>query len=291
MDFKIYRIFGDTNYDGKGEEVKQYLKDLDFFEAGQGLRYVINSDVEYERGVLVGSISEEFIPNSYEVNEDKSLGKLKGEPFERTIFAIDFNSRSFLLQNRRYAPKNLEPGRTLNRLTEILNDAFNTIFRAPFVPLPSLLPEGNEMFLRWFNVNKVTAIDVSNINQRGTLRENIYSEESFNQSFKKFWNEDDDSKLDVLRIRSKADGELNKNPIVLAAIHSPDVVIDKIKYYDSEEDKQITVERNKLDKFVVKDVARDEESATAFQQVINQVNENRRILRNIRSENGNEERN
>ncbi|MED1677570.1 hypothetical protein P5641_04805 [Bacillus subtilis] len=289
MDFKIYRIFGDTNYEGKEKEVQQHLKNLDFFNAGQGLRFVINSDVEYERGVLVGSISEEFIPNSYEVNEDKSLGKLQGEPYERTIFAIDFNSRSFLLQNRRYAPKNLEPGRTLNRLTEILNRAFNEVFKAPFVPLPSLLPEGNEMFLRWFKVNKVTAIDVSNINNRGSLREDIYGEESFNNSFKKFWNEDDNSKLDVLRIRSKADGELNNNPIVLAAIHSPDVVIDRIRYYDSEEDKQITVQRNKLDKFVVKDVARDEESATAFQQVINQVNENRRILRNIRTENANEE--
>ncbi len=145
------------------------------------------------------------------------------------------------------------------------------------------------MFLRWFKVNKVTAIDVSNINKRGSLSEDIYGEESLNDSFKKFWNEEDNSKLDFLRIRSKADSELNGNPIVLAAIHSPDVVIDSIRYYDSEEDKQITVQRNQLDKFVVKDVARDEESITAFQQVINQVNENRRILRNIRTENTTEE--
>ncbi len=26
MDFKIYRIFGDTNYEGKEEEIQNYLK-------------------------------------------------------------------------------------------------------------------------------------------------------------------------------------------------------------------------------------------------------------------------
>ncbi|MDO3660140.1 MULTISPECIES: hypothetical protein [unclassified Bacillus (in: firmicutes)] len=285
MDFKIYRVFEKVNYEGKEHEVQDYLNNLDFFDAGQNLKYVINSGVEYERGVLVGSISEEFIPNSYKVNEDRTLGNLEGfEPYERTIFAYDFNTNIFLVQNRKYPPKNLDPGRTLNRLTDIMNDAFRSVFNDSFTVIQTTLPEGNEMFLNWFKVNRVTEVEVSNINQRGTLREDVYAKPSLNSSLKEFWNVEDDSKMDVLKVRSTMDGELNNNPIVLAAIHSPDVIIDKIRYYDAEEDKQVTVQRSKLDKFVVKDVARDEESVTAFQQVINQVNENRRILRNIRSE-------
>ncbi|MGW6382290.1 hypothetical protein [Peribacillus butanolivorans] len=125
MDFKVFQLFEQINYEGREEEVVQYLKQLDFFDAGQTLKYVINSDVEYERGVLVGSISEEYIPNSYGVNQDRGLENLDGfEPYERTIFAFDFNSRAFLVQNRKYTPKNLDPGRTLNRLTDIFNDAF-----------------------------------------------------------------------------------------------------------------------------------------------------------------------
>ncbi|MCY8587585.1 hypothetical protein [Bacillus haynesii] len=285
MDFKIYRVFEKVNYEGKEHEVQDYLNNLDFFDAGQNLKYVINRGVEYERGVLVGSISEEFIPNSYKVNEDRTLGNLEGfEPYERTIFAYDFNTNIFLVQNRKYSPKNLDPGRTLNRLTDIMNDAFRSVFNDSFTVIQTTLPEGNEMFLNWFKVNRVTEVEVSNINQRGTLREDVYAKPSLNSSLKEFWNAEDDSKMDVLKVRSTTDGELNNNPIVLAAIHSPDVIIDKIRYYDAEEDKPVTVQRSKLDKFVVKDVARDEESATAFQQVINQVNENRRILRNIKSE-------
>ncbi|MGW6382289.1 hypothetical protein [Peribacillus butanolivorans] len=138
------------------------------------------------------------------------------------------------------------------------------------------------MFLRWFKVNRVTEVQVSNLNQRNTLREEISKDTDLNLSFKNYWNVDDDSKMDLLHLRSNTDGELNNNPIVLAAIHSPEVIIDKIRYYDNEEDKQVTVKRSKMDKFVVKDIEKDTESVTAFQQVINQVNENRRLLRNMR---------
>lgn len=285
MDFKIYRVFEKVNYSEKEHLVRDYLNNLDFFDAGQNLKYVINSGVEFEKGVLVGSISEEFIPNSYKVNEDRTLGNLEGfEPYERTIFAYDFSTNIFLVQNRKYPPKNLDPGRTLNRLTDIMNDAFRHVFNDSFTVIQTTLPEGNEMFLNWFKVNRVTEVEISNINQRGVLSEDVHSDPELNTSLKNYWNTEDNSKMDVLKVRSTSDGELNNNPIVLAAIHSPKIIIDKIRYYDGEEDKPITVKRSKLDKFVVKDVARDEESVTAFQQVINQVSENRRILRNIRSE-------
>ncbi|MFJ8069623.1 hypothetical protein ACIQZD_11835 [Peribacillus sp. NPDC096447] len=88
--------------------------------------------------------------------------------------------------------------------------------------------------------------------------------------------------MDMVHIKTTSEGELNNNPIVLAAIHSPNAIIDKIRYFDPEEDKIIGVSRSQLDKFVVNDVDKETESVTAFEQIITQVNENRRILRRLR---------
>jgi len=282
MDFKVYQLYEQVNYEGREHLLVDYLRNLDFFDGGHGLRYVINSDVELERGVLVGSISEEFIPNAFGVNNDKSLRTLEEfEPYERTIFAFDFPTRAFLVQNRKYSPKNLEPGKTLARLQAVFNDAFQQLFQSNFTIIPTVLPEDNELFLRLFNVHRVTEILVNNLNERNYLNYQISNDEQLNEQILRFWN-NDDSNMDTVHIKSTSEGELNNNPIVLAAIHSPNAIIDKIKYFDPEEDKIVTVSRNQLDKFAVNDVDKDTESVTAFEQVIAQVSQNRRLLRRMR---------
>ncbi|WP_374722641.1 hypothetical protein [Peribacillus tepidiphilus] len=65
MDFKVYQVFEDIDFAGRETELRDYLISSDFFEGDHGLNYVINNDVEFDRGVLTGTISEEFIPNSY----------------------------------------------------------------------------------------------------------------------------------------------------------------------------------------------------------------------------------
>lgn len=282
MDFKVYQLFEQINYDGREYQLVEYLRRLDFFDGGHGLKYVINSDIELDRGVIVGSISEEFIPNAYGMNEDKSLRNLEEfEPYERTIFAFDFSTRAFLVQNRKYSPRNLDPGKTLTRLQAVLSAAFQEVFQSNFNIIPTTLPEDNEMFLRLFNVHRVTEILVNNLNNRNNLDRQLSTDVQTNEALLNVWN-NDDSNMDSMHIKSTSDGELNDNPIALAAIYSPNAIIDKIRYFDPEEDKNVTVIRSKLDKFVVKDVDRDTESVTAFEQVITQVNENRRILRRLR---------
>ncbi len=282
MDFKIYQLFEQVNYQEREHQLVDYFRALDFFDAGQNLKYVINNDVELDRGVLVGSISEEFIPNAYGINEDKSLRNLEEfEPYERTIFAFDFSTRAFLVQNRKYSPRNLEPGKTLTRLQAIFNDAFQEVFENNFNIIPTTLPEDNEMFLRLFNAHRVTEIVVNKLDNRNILREQVSADSQINQAVLSIWN-NDDSHMDTVHIKSTSEGELNNNPFVLAAIHSPEAIIDKIRYFDPEEDKNVTVSRNQLDKFVVNNVDRDTESVTAFEQVIAQVSENRRVLRRLR---------
>lgn len=282
MDFKVYQLFEQINYQEREHHLVSYLRNLNFFDGGHGLRYVINNDVEMDRGVLVGSISEEFIPNAYGMNEDKTLRNLEEfEPYERTIFAFDFSTRAFLVQNRKYSPRNLEPGKTLSRLQAIFNTAFQESFESNFNIIPTVLPEDNEMFLRLFNVHRVTEIVVNKLHERNIVYFEISANEQLNNALLEYWN-NDDSNLDTVHIRSTSEGELNNNPIVLLAIHSPNAIIDKIRYFDPEEDKIVSVSRSKLDKFVVNDIDKDTESVTAFEQVIAQVSANRRILRRLR---------
>lgn len=282
MDFKVFQLFEQINYENREHLLANYLRELDFFDAGQNLRYLVNNDVEVDRGVLVGSLSEEFIPNAYGINEDKSIRNLdEFEPYERTLFAFDFSSRAFLVQNRKYSPKNLDPGKTLTRIQAILNNAFQEVFKSNFNIIPTVLPEDNELFLRLFNVHRVTEILVNKLNERNQLEAQVTEDNVFNQQFVNYWN-NDDSHMDMVHIKTTSEGELNNNPIVLAAIHSPNAIIDKIRYFDPEEDKIIGVSRSQLDKFVVNDVDKETESVTAFEQIITQVNENRRILRRLR---------
>lgn len=282
MDFKVFQLFEQINYENREHLLANYLRELDFFDAGQNLRYLINNDVEVDRGVLVGSLSEEFIPNAYGINEDKSIRNLdEFEPYERTLFAFDFSTRAFLVQNRKYSPKNLDPGKTLTRIQAILNNAFQEVLESNFNIIPTVLPEDNELFLRLFNVHRVTEILVNKLNERNQLEAQVAEDIAFNQQFVNYWN-NDDSHMDMVHIKTTSEGELNNNPIVLAAIHSPNAIIDKIRYFDPEEDKIIGVSRSQLDKFVVNDVDKETESVTAFEQIITQVNENRRILRRLR---------
>ncbi|MED5101061.1 hypothetical protein P9858_13125 [Niallia circulans] len=284
MDFKVYQIFQNIDFDGREEELKNYLVNSDFFEGDYGLNYVINNDVELENGVLTGTISEEFIPDSYSVNEDKAISVMDDiEPYERTFFALDFNTRAFLVQNRKYSPTNLKPGKTLSRLDEIFSDAFREIFDSGFTLIPVLLPEGNDLFITLFNNHRVVELKVSNLNERLAFNDDTdLSDDDFEDgAIKRLWNEDE-SQMDSITLKTTSEGDLNENIIAIAAIHSENVIIDRIKYYDPEEDGFITTKRSSFDKFPVPTIDKNVESVTAFQAIINVISNNRRILRRMR---------
>ncbi|PFN89244.1 hypothetical protein [Bacillus thuringiensis] len=281
MDFKVYQIYQHINYEGRERELRDYLIQTGFFDAGHGLTYLINNDVEFDEGVITGTISEEFIPNSFGVNDDKSIRFMdEYEPFERTFFAYDFETRAFLVQNRRYSPTNLNPGRTFTRLEEIFTDAFNTVFESGFTPVPVLLPEGNELFIRLFTVHRVVELKVKQMAGRGFIGE-VSEDETENEIIQRIWNEDD-SHMDMIHLKTTAEGDLNDNVLAFAAMNAPNVVIDKIKYYDPEEDGFVTKNRSSMDKFPINNIDKDTESITAFQVIINTIHENRGILRRMR---------
>lgn len=284
MDFKVYQLFEEINYTGKENDLRDYLVNSDFFEGDHGLNYVVNNDVELSNGILTGTISEEFIPNSYSVDDNKSISVMDDiEPYERTFFAYDFNTRAFLVQNRRYSPTNLKPGKTLNRLIEIFGDAFANVFNSGFTLIPVLLPEGNDLFITLFSNHRVVELKVVNLNERTTFRDDVElsEDEEENRAIIKLWNEDQ-SLMDSITLKSTAEGDLNDNIFAHAALSSPNAIIDKIKYFDPEEDGFVTKTRSSFDKFPIPNLDRNVESITAFQTIINEINQNRPILRRMR---------
>lgn len=283
MNFKIFQLYDQLDFDHDAlSRIVHYLRNLDRLDAGQGLDYLINGDIEHQDGILVGSISEEYVPNTNEVNEDKVLEPVQGiEPYERTIFAFDFYTRNLLIQNRKYSPVNLNPERTSNRLIDILNGAFQSVFNSNFTVIATLIPDDNELFNSVFNTSRVTEVQFSNLNRRRQCEAEISNDLEVNNGILNYWN-NDNSQLESMLIKASNEGELNNNPFVLAALNSENVLIDKVKFFDTEIDNLITIKRSSLDKLDIPDLDRDTESVTAFQQIINSLPEERGFLRRIR---------
>ncbi|AMA72758.1 hypothetical protein [Aneurinibacillus thermoaerophilus] len=284
MDFFVYQVYEEVNVENREALLYNYLQDTGFYVAEHGLRYVINSDIELDRGVIAGTFSQEYVPNIYEVEEDRSIVPREDvEPYDRTFFAFDFSTRAFLIQNKKYPPENLKPGRTLDRLNDIFNSAFNELFNSNCTFVPVLLPEGNESFLRLFDTHRVIEVKVKEINNGRLLGEEVIlsADIAESEAMKTVWN-NDISLTDFIHLRTSLEGSLNDSLICKAAINSPGAVIDTMRYFDPEEDGFVTKKRSKLDQFSVPSIDRNTESITAFNEITNTVAMNRRILRNMR---------
>lgn len=284
MNFKVFQVYEDLNYQGREHELQEYLRETDFFEGDHGLRYVINNDVEVEDSIIVGTISQEFIPNSFEVGEDKSLGVMDNvEPYERTFFAFDFQTRAFLVQNRRYPPENLNPGKTLTRLAEIISDGYRAVFNNSFTIIPVLLPEGNSVFVNIFRTHRVVELAVTGINSGRLLSGNITltDDSESNRAMQEIWN-NDSSLTDLVHLRTTLDGDLNDSPFAKAALLSPGGTVESIRYYDSEEDGFVTKKRSTLNQFSIPGINNNTESITAFNVMLETIRENRPVLRRMR---------
>lgn len=282
MEFIVYQVYEEVEYEGREEVLREYLFRTGIFEGDHGLRYLINNDVEFERGVLTGSISEEYIPDSFSVDDEKNLIAMDGmEPYERTVFVYDFSTRAFLVQNRKYSPNNLKPGKTLSRLKEIFSDAFSEIFSKDFIIIPVLLPEGNDLFINLFTSHQVVELKVLELSKRNFINEEISTEKEESDAMRKIWNEDNSS-MDMIHIKTTKGGDLNNNIVAFAALNSPNAVIDRVRYFDPEEEVFVTKTRSSFNKFNVSGVDKNTESITAYEAIREEIGNRRTILRRMR---------
>jgi hypothetical protein len=284
LNFKVFQVYENVNYKEREHLFFEHLRDTDFFVGDHGLRYVINNDLELEDSIIVGTISQEYIPNSYEVNEDKSLEIMDDvEPFERTFFAYDFQTRAFLVQNRRYSPENLNPGKTLTRLVEIFDDGYRQVFNSSFSVIPVLLPEDNSLFVNIFRTHKVVELVVSGINDGRLLADDIVLSDdvTLNRQMREIWN-NDASLTDLVHLRTTLEGDLNESVIAKAALYAPGGVVELIKYYDPEEDGLVTKKRSTLNQISIPDINNNTESITAFRVILDNIREKRSVLRRMR---------
>ncbi|MGG3651968.1 hypothetical protein ABES36_10945 [Bacillus pseudomycoides] len=284
MNLKVYQIIQLPGEETLWNQVVQKLGNLEFFPGEHNLKYCVNKEYLFENGVFVGALHEEYIPDQTSVGSDREERAIDNiEPWERTIFAIDFNNRKLLIQQRDYSPKNLSRTTARTRITGILDMIWQEVFEAEFNYIMTNLFLGNDYFIKNFVENtKVLGAKLRYNEKHGWTVTDIYDGSKFDDSWKDMWNSDN-SHLNEIVLRARAGGDLNDSPLFKLALSPGGLEIESITYYDPQEDKPKTESRAAFDLIEVPDVTKRTEILTTLSQTHKHIFENTRKLRELRA--------
>ncbi|KJB88591.1 hypothetical protein AZ66_06470 [Paenibacillus sp. E194] len=284
MNLKVYQIIKPPTKKEKWKELVEYLSQTGFYAGEHGLRYCLNSEYQYdeEQGIYVGAIHEEYIPDQTSVDGNKQEQPIVNiDPWERTIFAIDFVNEKLLIQLRDYSPRNLSRKIILARITGILSDAWEDLFNSEYNYIPTNLSLGNDYFINSFiNKTRVTGVKLSF--DKSWIVTDIYDGKSMPENWKAVWNEDQ-SDLSDLTLKTSNDGDLHESPLFKIALSSPGVTIESVSYFDSAIDKIRTESRTQFDQIDVTDVNKRTELPTALYETVRTMVENRKKLQQLKA--------
>lgn len=253
MKLKVYQIIQLPKDESLWKEIVKNITDNDFFPGEHNLRYCINKDFLFEDGIFVGTIHEEYLPDQTSMDDDREELSIENiEPWERTVFSIDFKNRKLLIQQRVYSPRNLSRKKCRSRITQILEDAWQNVYSLGFNPSLTNLSLGNDYFIDNFIKNtRVLGAKLKYVD--GWRVSDIYDGSMIDPSWKEMWNSDT-SKLNEITLKAKSNGDLTESPIFKLALSSSGLNIESITYYDSIDDKVKTESRAMFDQIEVVDV-------------------------------------
>ncbi|EEM50116.1 MULTISPECIES: hypothetical protein [Bacillus cereus group] len=284
LNLKVYQIIQLPNDEMLWKQVVQKVVSMGFFPGEHKLRYCVNKDFNYENGVFVGALHEQYIPDQTSIDADREETSIENiEPWERTIFAIDFNHRKLLIQQRDYSPKNLSRTTARTRITGVLDAIWQEVFEAEFNYIMTNLFLGNEYFIKNFvEKTRVLGAKLRYNEKHGWAVTNIYDGTKFEESWKDMWNSDE-SHLHEIVLRARGGGDLNNSPLFKLALSPGGLEIESITYYDSQEDKPKTESRTAFDLIEVPDVTKRTEILTALHQSHKYIMENQKKLAALRA--------
>lgn len=284
MNLKVYQIIQMQNEEVLWNQVVQKITNMGFFPGEHNLRYCVNKDFNFENGVFVGALHEEYIPDQTTIGSDREETSIDNmEPWERTMFAIDFNNRKLLIQQRDYSPKNLSRTTARARITGVLDAIWQEVFEAEFNYIMTNLMLGNDYFIKNFvERTRVLGAKLKYNEKHGWVVNQIYDGSPFEESWKDMWN-NDDSHLHEIVLRARGGGDLNNSPLFKLALSPGGLEIESITYYDSQDDKPKTESRASFDLIEVPDVTKRTEILTALHQTHKYILENQRKLADLRA--------
>lgn len=282
MNLKVYQIIQSPNQEEKWDQIVSYLAKTDFYPGEHSMRYCLNKEYHFERGLFVGAMHEEYIPDQTEVTDDKVERTIDNiDPWERTIFAIDFPNKKLMIQQRDYSPRNLSRTTARSRIVNILDEAWYEVLHVEFNYIPTNLNLGNDYFIKNF-INGRRVLGAKLNFGKAMLVDKLYDGSSPDEAWVKTWN-DDASGLSELTFVTSSSGDLHESPFFKLAISSPDVEIESVTYFDSAEDKAVTESRRKFDLIDVPDVTKRTEISIALMETFKSMVENQEKLRELRA--------
>ncbi|MGD8188556.1 hypothetical protein ACQCN2_01015 [Brevibacillus ginsengisoli] len=282
MNLKVYQIIQSPNKEEQWQEIIDILSETTFYPGEHNLRYSLNKEYYFERGIYVGAIHEEYIPDQTTLNDDQEEQSIDNiDPWERTIFAIDFPNKKLLIQQRDYSPKHLSRKTVRRRIVNILDEAWDEVMHVEFNYIPTNLTLGNEYFIKNF-INGRRVLGAKLNFGPGFLVDKLYDGSVIEENHKITWN-DDASELSELTLKTSSKGDLHQSPFFNLAISSPGVEIESITYYDSAEDKPATESRTQFDQVNVPDVTKRTEIPIALMETFKSMVEDQDKLKSLRA--------
>ncbi|MED2007018.1 hypothetical protein P4V39_02645 [Brevibacillus borstelensis] len=282
MNLKVYQIIQSPTQEERWSQIVRFLSKTDFYPGEHSMRYCLNKVFYFEQGLFVGAMHEEYIPDQTEMTEDKEERTIDNiDPWERTIFAIDFPNKKLLIQQRDYSPRNLSRTTARSRIVNILDEAWYDAMGVEFNYIPTNLNLGNEYFIQNF-INGRRVLGAKLNFGKTFLVDKLFDGSEPEEAWISTWN-DDASGLSELTFSTVSSGDLHNSPFFKLAISTPNVEIESITYFDSVEDKPITESRRKFDLIEVPDVTKRTEVNIALMETFKAMQANQEKLQSLRA--------
>lgn len=282
MNLKVYQIIQSPSQEESWNQIVNFLTMTDFYPGEHNMRYCLNKEFQFERGLFVGAMHEEYIPDQTKMTEDKEERTIDNiDPWERTIFAIDFPNKKLLIQQRDYSPRNLSRTTARTRLVNILDEAWDEAMHVEFNYIPTNLNLGNQYFIKNFiNGRRVLGAKL-NFGKLYSVSK-LYDGSQADEAWIGTWNEDA-SGLSELTFTTNSRGDLHNSPFFKLAISASDVEIESVTYFDSAEDKPVTESRKKFDLIEVPEVTKRTEISITLLETYKAMVANQEKLRALRA--------
>ncbi|MGG1639845.1 hypothetical protein ACIFQM_00840 [Paenibacillus sp. NRS-1782] len=278
MDFVVFQIGTADDLTPREGEFYKFLSNFPRQEEDRGLHFCITNDLSIQNSIITGNISQEHLPLTDSVDEEKAVYAPEDIPSLHTFFAIDLQEKFLLIQYRDYSPKTLDKDVTRNRLSRVLNAAFIEVYHQQINLIPTEKEYDEEELLRLFNEYRVSYLRVRIGEHRRLLRDEakIFDDPSLNDNWIQAWNEDA-SNTNVIILKAPGqtgEGDLRTSPLAKTLLSIPSKDIEELIYWDRA-GRQNKVNKSGFKRFKVNDIDLYTHPITAIDYISAQISQRR----------------
>jgi hypothetical protein len=284
MKFEVYDLVGPTPkyLIEKKDAIVTHLIDSKTYSDDRSLRYCLNN-IDTEANLIGGTLSQEYFGDFKTVDPKSKLEKpLDSNPWEKTFFFIDTVTGKILIHKRKYSPRNLEHGKSLKRIEDILREVFMEHHGTSLEIVKTIIGQNNEFFKDVLRTERVQILDVTNLLGKkipvGTTLHN--PREDWDEVWAESWNEYDSNYVEEVMVRAPNGGDLSKS-VIHKAVLAAEGDIRSVTYYDTEDEKPRRISKKSVGAVHV-DAKNEEEPVTIMKKAFDKIEKSRDLFRRFR---------